>query len=46
MKGDTNIALLILPSLLVGDAEREYWSLLRGNQEKWRENKGNRGRLV
>ncbi|KAB1204397.1 La protein 1 [Morella rubra] len=27
-----------------GDAEREYWSLLRGNQEKWRENKGNRGR--
>ncbi|ONK56149.1 uncharacterized protein A4U43_C10F4650 [Asparagus officinalis] len=31
---------------LCGDAEKEYWSKLRGNQEKYRENKGNnyRGR--
>lgn len=33
--------------LLLGDAEKEYWSLLRGNQEKHRDNKGNqRGRSV
>ncbi|KAJ7958588.1 La-like protein [Quillaja saponaria] len=30
---------------VTGEAEREYWSLLRGNQEKkHRESKGNRGR--
>ncbi|KAJ7965984.1 La-like protein [Quillaja saponaria] len=29
---------------ITGEAEREYWSLLRGNQEKHRESKGNRGR--
>ncbi|KAJ4842979.1 hypothetical protein Tsubulata_017450 [Turnera subulata] len=28
---------------VTGDAEREYWSLLRGNQERRRENSGNRG---
>ncbi|XP_048331387.2 la protein 1 isoform X1 [Ziziphus jujuba] len=27
-----------------GEAEKEYWSLLRGNQEKSRGNKGSRGR--
>lgn len=29
---------------VTGEAEREYWSLLRGNQEKHRGFKGNRGR--
>ncbi|KAG6493068.1 la protein 1-like [Zingiber officinale] len=29
---------------LTGDAEKEYWNLLRGNQEKRKENKSNRGR--
>uniref|UniRef100_A0A5B7BC87 Putative la protein 1 n=1 Tax=Davidia involucrata TaxID=16924 RepID=A0A5B7BC87_DAVIN len=30
---------------VTGEAEREYWSLLRGNQDRWRENRGNnRGR--
>ncbi|ONK72032.1 uncharacterized protein A4U43_C04F14980 [Asparagus officinalis] len=29
---------------LTGDAEKEYWSLLRGNQDKYRENKGNNKR--
>jgi hypothetical protein len=31
-------------SLLSGEAEREYWSLLRGNQDRYRGNRG--GRLV
>ncbi|KAG1363536.1 la protein 1 [Cocos nucifera] len=29
---------------LTGEAEKEYWSLLRGNQERSRENKGGKGR--
>ncbi|XP_062165380.1 la protein 1 [Alnus glutinosa] len=29
---------------VTGEAEKEYWGLLRGNQDKYRENKGNRGR--
>ncbi|XAR70877.1 hypothetical protein NMG60_11027912 [Bertholletia excelsa] len=29
---------------VTGDAEREYWGLLRGNQSRHRESKGNRGR--
>ncbi|KAI3995993.1 hypothetical protein MKX01_037490 [Papaver californicum] len=29
---------------VVGDAEKEYWSLLRGGQDKRWESKGNRGR--
>ncbi|KAK2661183.1 hypothetical protein Ddye_007716 [Dipteronia dyeriana] len=29
---------------ITGEAEKEYWSLLRGSQEKHREFKGNRGR--
>ncbi|TKY58281.1 La protein 1 [Spatholobus suberectus] len=29
---------------VTGEAEREYWSLLRGNQEKLRESMNNRGR--
>ncbi|XP_004498482.1 la protein 1 [Cicer arietinum] len=29
---------------VTGEAEREYWSLLRGNQEKRREDMNNRGR--
>ncbi|GLT25433.1 hypothetical protein SLA2020_005620 [Shorea laevis] len=29
---------------VTGDAEREYWSQIRGNQERHRESKGNRGR--
>ncbi|KAF2304480.1 hypothetical protein GH714_031929 [Hevea brasiliensis] len=29
---------------VTGEAEEEYWNLLRGNQEKHWENKGNRGR--
>ncbi|XP_058203951.1 la protein 1 [Rhododendron vialii] len=29
---------------VTGEAEREYWSLLRGNQERHRESVGNRGR--
>ncbi|XP_057959741.1 la protein 1 [Malania oleifera] len=29
---------------VTGDAESEYWSLLRGNKERYWENKGNRGR--
>ncbi|XP_008778921.2 la protein 1 isoform X2 [Phoenix dactylifera] len=29
---------------LTGDAEKEYWNLLRGNQERVRENKGSKGR--
>ncbi|KAJ0964777.1 hypothetical protein J5N97_025915 [Dioscorea zingiberensis] len=29
---------------LTGEAEKEYWDLLRGNQERTRENKGGRGR--
>ncbi|EEF45909.1 la protein 1 [Ricinus communis] len=29
---------------VTGEAEKEYWSLLRGNQEKHRGNMGNRGR--
>ncbi|KAH7574228.1 hypothetical protein ACOSP7_008289 [Xanthoceras sorbifolium] len=29
---------------VTGEAEKEYWSLLRGSQEKHREFKGNRGR--
>ncbi|PKA63799.1 hypothetical protein AXF42_Ash004808 [Apostasia shenzhenica] len=29
---------------LTGEAEKNYWSLLRGNQEKHKENKGYRGR--
>ncbi|KAL6985405.1 hypothetical protein U1Q18_018780 [Sarracenia purpurea var. burkii] len=29
---------------VTGEAEREYWSLLRGNQERHRENFGNKGR--
>ncbi|XP_022754562.1 la protein 1 isoform X1 [Durio zibethinus] len=31
---------------VTGDAEREYWSLLRGNQEKHRENKRFQSRLL
>ncbi|XP_010926805.1 la protein 1 [Elaeis guineensis] len=31
---------------LTGDAEKEYWNLLRGNQERFRENKGSKGRGV
>ncbi|XP_057985267.1 la protein 1-like [Hevea brasiliensis] len=30
---------------VTGEAEEEYWNLLRGNQEKHWENKGNRGSL-
>ncbi|PSR91248.1 La protein [Actinidia chinensis var. chinensis] len=29
---------------VTGEAEKEYWSLLRGNQERHRESVGNRGR--
>lgn len=29
---------------VTGEAEKEYWSLLRGNQERHRDFKGNRGR--
>lgn len=29
---------------VTGDAERDYWDLLRGNQDKHRDFKGNRGR--
>ncbi|XP_039142545.1 la protein 1-like [Dioscorea cayenensis subsp. rotundata] len=29
---------------LTGEAEKEYWDLLRGNQERFRGNKGGRGR--
>ncbi|XP_024023853.1 la protein 1 [Morus notabilis] len=29
---------------VTGDAERDYWGLLRGNQDKHRDFKGNRGR--
>ncbi|KAI4316145.1 hypothetical protein L6164_024152 [Bauhinia variegata] len=29
---------------VTGEAEREYWSAIRGNQEKHRENKSSRGR--
>ncbi|KAF3446443.1 hypothetical protein FNV43_RR11622 [Rhamnella rubrinervis] len=29
---------------VTGEAEKEYWSLLRGNQERHRGNKGSRGR--
>ncbi|KAJ4958879.1 hypothetical protein NE237_025990 [Protea cynaroides] len=29
---------------VTGDAEKEYWSLLRGNQDRSRGSKGNRGR--
>lgn len=37
----------ILPVMLSGEAEKEYWNLFRGNQEKFRESKGsNRGRFV
>ncbi|XXG47998.1 hypothetical protein AAC387_Pa02g2552 [Persea americana] len=35
---------IVFLEAVTGDAEREYWSLLRGNQERYRENKGNRGR--
>ncbi|KAF8400800.1 hypothetical protein HHK36_014102 [Tetracentron sinense] len=29
---------------VTGEAEKEYWGLLRGNQDRYRENKGGRGR--
>ena len=32
--------------MFLGDAEREYWSLLRGNQEKHRGNKSFQARSV
>jgi hypothetical protein len=42
-----NRMTLALPCMLSsGEAEKEYWGLLRGNQDKYRENRGNRGRLV
>ncbi|XP_058074336.1 la protein 1-like [Magnolia sinica] len=41
LKVKSYIALL---EAVTGDAERDYWSLLRNNQEKNRENKGHKGR--
>ncbi|XP_043704382.1 la protein 1-like [Telopea speciosissima] len=29
---------------VTGDAEKEYWSLLRGNKDRFRDSRGNRGR--
>ena len=38
---------LWLKSFISGEAEKEYWSLLRSNQEKHhRDFKGNRGRFA
>lgn len=37
----------VLHAILSGEAEKEYWNLFRGNQEKFRDSKNHRGgRLV
>lgn len=38
---------VVLPVMLSGEAEKEYWKNFRGSQEKFRESKGgHRGRFV
>lgn len=38
---------VVLPVILSGEAEKEYWKNFRGSHEKFRESKGgNRGRFV